>query len=103
MVHHFRTFQAWRDSFAHRFTGEGQHANPTHDKEGNELDKAALKKGKSKADSARKQRAFYEKQVSEKGPHYLEDLRTELSELEREYTELQKQLESTSLSERGNT
>lgn len=73
----------------HRFSSDGQDANPTHDKEGNELDKAALKKGKSRADSARKQRAFYEKQISEKGPNYLQDLRAEVAQLEREVAELQ--------------
>ncbi len=82
-----------------RFSSQGQDANPTHDKEGKELDKGALKKGKSKADSARKQRAFYEKQVSGKGPHYLEDLRAELAQLERDYEKLQKQLNAIALAD----
>ena len=69
---------------AYRFSGEGQAANPSHDKDGNELVGAALKKGKAKADSARKQRAFYEKQVQEKGPSYLEDLRAGVAAAEAE-------------------
>lgn len=72
-----------------RFNGEGQDANPTHDKEGNELKGGALKKGKSKADSCRKQRAFYEKQLGEKGPHFLDDLRSEVSQAAKEYQELE--------------
>lgn len=72
-----------------RFTSEGQDANPTHDKDGNELEGGAVKKGKSKADSARKQRAFYDKQVSEKGAYYLEDLRTEVSQAIHEYEKLE--------------
>jgi hypothetical protein len=68
-----------------RYSGEGQAANPSHDKDGNELAAAALKKGKAKAESARKQRAFYEKQVQEKGHSYLQDLQTEYAAAEREY------------------
>lgn len=75
-----------------RFSGKGQDANPTHDKDGNELSGGALKKGKSKADSARKQRAFYEKQVAERGPHFLEKLRAEVNQAQQEYEELAKQL-----------
>lgn len=69
---------------AYRFSGEGQAANPSHDKDGIELAGAALKKGKAKADSARKQRAFFEKQVQEKGPTYLQDLRAEIAAAEAE-------------------
>ena len=77
-----------------RFSSSGQDANPTHDKDGNELSGAAIKKGKSKADSARKQRAFYEKQVTEKGSQFMENLRSEVASAQQEYQELKKQLSS---------
>ena len=71
-----------------RFEGEGQGAKPTHDTNGNELSPEALKKGKAAADKARKSRAFYDKQIAEKGSNFLNELQQEIQQMTVELEEL---------------
>lgn len=78
------------------FTSQGQDAYPTHDKDGKELVGPAEKKGRSKADSARKQRAFLEKQIEIKGENYLEDLRKDVNKAIQEFEHLARRFESHS-------
>lgn len=66
-----------------RFTSEGQDANPSHDNQGNELKGSDLKKGKSAADKARKLRVYYDTQIREKGPNFLETLEEDIRNAEK--------------------
>ena len=80
----------------HRFDKQGQEGNPTHDADGNALDAGGLKAGKAAADKARKLRAFYDKQVAEKGPSYLHNLQHECEQAQREVDQLSAKTNGTS-------